>query len=181
MVVLLCTLPEKGWKETKRRGIWRTEEIHDAGNGRGILFIWGGTISVRGAGPECRMLHEGCSIQNATQWHHVIYGKKKRATTQTPLNCFFKRVDRTESSKEAEPMLSSALMSEPAAYPQPPTAEGPSALPSPTPSPPPPVSDPTCIFTQRSPYVPAVTLYFSKSCTVRFKMLYFLFVFYVFS
>ena len=141
--------------------------------------IQGSTVSFWGIGPECRTLHEGCSIQNATQWHHVIYGKKKRATTQTPLDCFFKRVDRTESSKEAEPMLSSALVSELAACPQPPIAEGPSALPSPTP--PPPVSDPSCIFTQRSPCVPSVTLYFSKSCTVRFKLLYFLFVFYAFS
>ena len=32
------------------------------------------------------------------QCYRVIYDEKKRATTQTPLNHFFKRVDRIESS-----------------------------------------------------------------------------------
>ena len=33
-------------------------------------------------------------VQNAIQCYQVIYDKKKRATTQTSLDHFFKRVDR---------------------------------------------------------------------------------------
>ena len=40
--------------------------------------------------------------QNVIQHDRVIYDEKKRATTQTPLDLFFKRVDRLESSKEPE-------------------------------------------------------------------------------
>ena len=43
------------------------------------------------------------AIQNAIQGYCVIYDKKKRLTTQTSLDHFFKRVDRTESNKEPEP------------------------------------------------------------------------------
>ena len=39
------------------------------------------------------------AFQNADQFYHVIYNET-RATTQTSLDCFFKRVDRIESSKE---------------------------------------------------------------------------------
>ena len=56
--------------------------------------------------------------------------RKKRATTQTPLDHFFKRVDRIESSKE--PVQSVSVMSEIAACPPSPVADNPSALPSPT-------------------------------------------------
>ena len=65
----------------------------------------------------------------------VIYDKKKRAATQTSLNPFLKRVDRTESTKEPEPVPSASGMSETAACPPSPIADDPSALPSPTPSP----------------------------------------------
>jgi len=49
----------------------------------------------------------GAAIQKAIQCFHVIYDKekkKKRATTQTLVDHFLKRVDRIESSKEPEPM-----------------------------------------------------------------------------
>ena len=38
------------------------------------------------------------AVQNAIQWYCAIYDEKKRATTQTSLDHFFKRVDRIESS-----------------------------------------------------------------------------------
>ena len=75
------------------------------------------------------------AVQNAIQCYHVIYDKKKRATTQTSLDCFFKRVDRIESSKEPEPVPSTTGVSEIAACPPSPIADNPSALPSPTFSP----------------------------------------------
>ena len=60
--------------------------------------------------------------------------RKKRAinTIQTSLDCFFKRVDRIESSKESEPVISTSGMSDTAACLSPPIADVPSALPSPT-------------------------------------------------
>ena len=75
------------------------------------------------------------TVQNAIQCYRVIYDKKKRATTQTSLDHFFKRVDRIESSKEPEPVPSMSGISETAACPPSPIAEDPSALPSPTSSP----------------------------------------------
>ncbi|XP_060154126.1 protein FAM162A isoform X1 [Globicephala melas] len=74
------------------------------------------------------------AVQNAVQCYCVIYDKK-RATTQTSLDCFFKRVDRIESSKEPEPVPSMSGMSEIAACPPSPIADDPSALPFPTSSP----------------------------------------------
>ena len=38
------------------------------------------------------------AIQNVIQCYRVIYEEKKRATTQTSLDCSFKWVDRIESS-----------------------------------------------------------------------------------
>ena len=75
------------------------------------------------------------AVQNAIQCYCVIDDEKKRATTQTSLNHFFKRVDRIESSKEPEPVPSTSGMSEIAACPPSPIADDPSALPSPTSSP----------------------------------------------
>ena len=45
------------------------------------------------------------AIQNTIHCQPVIYDKNKRATTQTTLDQFFKRVfiDRTESGKEQDP------------------------------------------------------------------------------
>ena len=75
------------------------------------------------------------AVQNAIQCYRVIYDEKKRATTQTSLDHFFKRVDRIEFSKEPEPVPSTSGMSEIAACPPSPVADDPSALPSPTSSP----------------------------------------------
>ena len=75
------------------------------------------------------------AIQNAIQCYHVIYDEEKRATTQTSLDLFFKRVNRIESSKEPEPVSSTLGMSEIAACPPSPIADDPSALLSPTSSP----------------------------------------------
>ena len=60
---------------------------------------------------------------------------KKRATTQTSLDRFLKRVDRIESGKEPEALPSPSGLSEIAACPLSPVANSPSALPSPTSSP----------------------------------------------
>ena len=75
------------------------------------------------------------AVKNAIQCYHVIYDEKKRATTQTSLDHFFKRVDRIECSKEPEPVPSVSGVSESAACPPSPIADDPSALPSPTSSP----------------------------------------------
>ena len=75
------------------------------------------------------------AVQNSIQGHHVIYDEKKRATTQTSLDRFFKRVDRTESSKEPEPVPSMSGVSDIAARPPSPIVDDPSPLPSPTSSP----------------------------------------------
>ena len=83
-----------------------------------------------------RYMKVAAAIQNAIQCYHVIYDEKKRATTQTSLDPFFKRVDRIESSKEPEPMPSKSGMSDIAACPPSPIAHDPSVLPSPTSSPP---------------------------------------------
>ena len=103
------------------------------------------------------------AVQNAIQCYHVIYDEKKRATTQTLLDHFFKRVDRIESSKE--PVPSTSGMSEIAACLSSPIADDPSALPSPTSS--------SCLFTRCQPLYAScytVLLYFSRYCTVRLKM-----------
>ena len=75
------------------------------------------------------------AVQNAIQCYRVIFDEKKRATTQTSLDPFFKRADRIESSKEPEPVPSMSGVSEIAACPPSPIAYDPSALPSPTSSP----------------------------------------------
>ena len=57
--------------------------------------------------------------------------RKKKATTQTSQDHFFKRIDEIECSKEPEPVPSTSGMGEIAACPPPPIAGDPSALPSP--------------------------------------------------
>ena len=87
------------------------------------------------------------TVQNAIQCYHVICEEKERATIQTLLDHFFKRVDRLESSKEPEPVPSTLGMCEIAACPLSPVADESSALPL---SPPfsPPVSNSSCLFIQ---------------------------------
>ena len=62
----------------------------------------------------------------------VMKEKKKKATTQTSLNHYFKRVGRTESSRKPEPVSSMSGMSKIAACLLIPIADSPSALASPT-------------------------------------------------
>ena len=82
-----------------------------------------------------RYMKVAAAVQKAIQCYWVISDEKKRATTQTSLDRFFKRVDRIESSKDPEPVPSASGVSDIAACPPSPTADHPSALPSPTSSP----------------------------------------------
>ena len=160
------------WRETRRkRNNWRTEEIHDAGNGKGIFFEEAPLVSEAQDPNVEQYTKVAAAVQNAIQCYCVIYDEKKRATAQTSLDRFFKRVDRIESSKEPEPVPSTSGMSETAACPPSPVADDPSALPSPTVLPPP-VSNSSCLFTQCQPLYAnccTVLLYFSRYCTVRLK------------
>ena len=108
------------------------------------------------------------AIQNVIQCYPGIYDEKKRATTQTSLDCSFKKVDRIESSKEPEPVPSTAGMESQLAlcllflmplqlYHLPPS--------------PPPVSNSSCSL-NTSPCC-SVLLCFSRYCTFRLKMFYF--------
>ena len=51
------------------------------------------------------------AVQNAIQCYRVIYDEKKRATTQIPLDHFFKKVDRIETNREPEPVSSTSVRS----------------------------------------------------------------------
>ena len=75
------------------------------------------------------------AIQNAIQYDPVIYDEKKRATIQTPLNWFFKRVHRIKAIKEPETVPSMSRVGEIVACLRLLIADDPSALPSPTSSP----------------------------------------------
>ena len=99
------------------------EEIHDTGNGKGF-FLFEETVLVF----ETQDLNIDQDTKVATAG--VIFDKKERATPQSSLNHFFKRVDRIESSNEPEPVPSTPSMREIAACPPPsPVADNPSALP----------------------------------------------------
>ena len=112
--------------------------IHHAGNGKGTFFTWEGTVSfeVQDSNVE-RYTKVAAAVQNAIQCFHVIYDEKNRATTQISLDCFFKKVDRIESSKEPEPVPSLSGMSEVAAGSPSPIADNPQLhrLPPPLPTP----------------------------------------------
>ena len=68
-----------------RRSNWRTKETHAAGNGKGIFFMWGGTISYWGQDLNIEQYTKGCNNHsecNPVLWCH-LWGEKKRATNQT--------------------------------------------------------------------------------------------------
>ena len=95
---------------------------------KALLSFWGKDLNVEW------YMKVAAAVQKAIQWYRVTYDKN-RATTQTWLDHFFKKVDWPEPSKEPEPMPSMSGVSKTAACPPSPTADDPSALPSPTSSP----------------------------------------------
>ena len=112
-----------------------------------------------------RRAHKGrSSCPGAIQCFRVILcDGTARAASQTSLDLCPKRVGRTESSKEAEPVPSSGTGETAACLPSP-SADNTSPLPSSTSSP---VGSSSCLFTGCQFLMPAVALYY---CT--FKVLY---------
>ena len=106
------------------------------------------------------------AVQNAVPCCPVTCHEKKRAPIQTTLDRFFKRVDRTESGKEPEPVPSASGVSEAAACP-------PACLPLlPTLQlqticrpPPPPVTNSSCLSLRAGCYT--VLLYFPRPCNTK--------------
>ena len=78
-----------------------TEEIHYAGNsslfGEALLVF-----EVQDTNTKWQT-KVAAAVQNAIECYCVIYEEKNRATTQTSLEHFFKKVDRIESNKEPGP------------------------------------------------------------------------------
>ena len=115
--------------------------------------------------------------------YHVIYDEKKRATTQTSLYSFFKRLIELNPARNQNPChqrqakvklqlaLCLLLLVILQLYHLPPPL-------------PPPVSNSSCLFTEGQPLYAScctILLYFSRYYTVRLKMFssFFVFVFYV--
>ena len=99
---------------------------------RGFSLLEESLVGFEAQGPSVEWyMKVAAAVQKAIQCYCVIYDEKKGATTQTSLDCFFKRVDRIKSSKEPEPEPSASGMSEVAACPPSPVADNP-VLPSPT-------------------------------------------------
>ena len=90
-----------------------------AGNGKEIFFIWGVTVNFWGIGPGRRTVYaggSGLSECNAVLLCHLWWEQKSYGPDITAW--FSSRgLDRTESSKEPEPMLSTPGVSETAARP----------------------------------------------------------------
>ena len=172
--------PRKGLRETGGRSNWRAKEIHKSGNGEGVFFIWRGTVSSWGTGPECRTVQEGCSSHSGCSKVHATTSSmmRKRATSQISLDQFLKRAHTTESSKEPGAVPSISGISEIEDCPPSPTTDDPSALSFPTSSPHP--SHSSCLFSQfQLLYVSCYTilLYFSKYCKVKMFASVFLFMY----
>ena len=67
--------PEKGQRDTRGRNNWRTEEVHDAGNDKGILFEEALLVfKVQDLDLEWYM-KAAAAVQNAVQHYCVIYDK----------------------------------------------------------------------------------------------------------
>ena len=59
-------------KERKEQEVTEELKIYNAGDGKGILFTCGGTVSFCGRGPEW-YTEVAITIQNAIQCYQVIY------------------------------------------------------------------------------------------------------------
>ena len=128
--------PEKGWRETRgRRSNWRAEEAHNAGDGKGMFFIWEDCSFLRNRtwmqkGPWS--LQQPFRMQFSATMSSMM---REKATIQMSLDQFFKRGKRIESSNEPEPVPLMSDMSETSACSATPIADDLSAPPSPTYSP----------------------------------------------
>ena len=82
--------PKEKMKRDERKKNWRTKEMHDAGNGKGIFFIWKDTVSFWGTWPKRRMVHEGSSSHS--ECSPVLKGhlwrEKKELLPRYPLIIF---------------------------------------------------------------------------------------------
>ena len=130
--------------------------------------------------PLYRTVPEGCSSHSEYNPGLPCHLQQEKDTTKLPLDCLFKRVDRSKSSKKPEPVPSTSGMNEIVACPVLPIADNPSALPSPISSTP--FSSSSSLFT-RCQFLFAshctVLLYLSRYCTVSLKLLFFLLMYYL--
>ena len=110
------------------------------------------------------------AVHNTIRCYHVISDEKKRATTQTSLGPFFKKVDRIEPSEEPEPVSLTSGLSDTAACPPSPMVLILQLYHLPPPFSPL-VSNASCPYPWCQPHMPDAVLYYS---TVRwlFKALY---------
>ena len=141
-------------------------DFPDKNTGVGCHFLLQGVFLTQGSNP-CLL----CLLK----WQAV-------SSWLSHLGSPFKKVQRIESSKEPEPVLSASDVSKIASCPLSPIADSPSLSHLP-PSLPPPVSNSSsCLFT-RCQHLGAscctALLHFSRSCTVRFKTLPLLLVFFL--
>ena len=146
--------PRKGLRETGGRSNWRAKEIHKSGNGEGVFFIWRGTVSYWGTGPECRTVQEGCSSHSGCSKVHHLWWEKELLPRHHWISF---------SIEDCPPS---------------PITDDPSALSFPTSSPHP--SHTSCLFSQcQLLYVSCYTilLYFSKYCKVKMFVSMFLFMY----
>ena len=94
------------WREDKERqrgssSNRRTEEIHDAGKGKGSSLSEAALSAFEAQDLNTeRYTKAAVAVQNAIQCYHVIYDEKKRATTQASLDPFFKKVDNSTCSQQ---------------------------------------------------------------------------------
>ena len=70
--------PEKGWGNTRGRSNWRTEEMFDAGDRKGIFLFAEALLVLRRRTQNAELyISAAAAVQNAIQCYHVICDKKK--------------------------------------------------------------------------------------------------------
>ena len=71
-------VPEKEPRESREsRRDWRTKETHDAGNGKGVFFIWEALLIFEAKHPNIDWYTKvAAAIQNAVQCYRVICDEK---------------------------------------------------------------------------------------------------------